>query len=197
MQRQGKIPRLINWQSPLLEKPNYYIYISTKISRTVVRFAKLRHSVPQHTLLTFYWSRIHPYISILPWGQASKTFLNKILLLQKRVLRFIFFANQRESAILLFVKASIPPLNIIYFQSVASLVYDVIHENCPDNLLQLFTQIKDTHSYNTRSASSNNLYTQSSRLKTQQYSFSRIATKLWNSIPNSFRNSWSLELQWM
>ena len=67
-----------------------------------------------------------------------KTLLNKILLLQKQVLRFIFFANQRESAIPLFVKANIPPLNIIYFQSVASLFYDFIHENCPDNLLQLF-----------------------------------------------------------
>ena len=126
---------------------------------------------------------------VLAWGQASKTLLNKILLLQKRVLRFIFFANQRESAIPLFVRSNIPPLNIIYFQSVASLVYDVIHENCPDNLLQLFMQIKDTCSHNTRSASSNNLYTKSSRLKTQQNSFARIGAKLWNYITSWFRNS--------
>ena len=190
MQRQGKIPigllidSRLSWRSQI-------DYISTKISRTVGLFRKIKTlCAPTHPVyaLLVTSTPLHQ-LRILAWRQASKIFLNKILLLQKRVLRSIFFANQRESAIPFFVRANIPPLNIIYFQSVASLVYDVIHENCPDNMLQLFTQIKDAHSYNTRSASFNNLCTQLSRLKTQQNSFSRISAKLWNFIPNSFRNS--------
>jgi len=170
---------------------NQIDYISSKISKTVGLFAKLRHSVPQQTMITLYWSLIHPYLNygILAWGQASKSLLNKILLLQKRVLRFIFFANHRDSAIPLFIKSNIPPLNMLYCLSVASLVHDVVNEKCPKNLVKLLTSAKDVHSYNTRFAANNQLYTQPSRLKTQFNSFSRTGTRLWNSIPNSIRCS--------
>ena len=108
-------------------------YISTKISKSVGLFAKLRHFVPQTTLITLYWSLIYPYLNygVCAWGQASISLLNKILILQKRVLGFIFFVNRRESAIPLFVKSNIPPLNIMYCQSVANLVHDVVNRNCP------------------------------------------------------------------
>ena len=62
---------------------------------------------------------------LLPGDKPQKTLLNKLLLLQKRVLRFIFFVNWRHSAVPLFVKDNIPPLNIMYCQFVANLVYDV------------------------------------------------------------------------
>ena len=76
-------------------------YISTKISKSVGLFTKLKHFVPQTTLITLYWSLIHPYLNygVCAWGQASISLLNKILILQKRVLRFIFFVNRSESTI--------------------------------------------------------------------------------------------------
>ena len=52
----------------------------------------------------------------------------------------------------------------------------------------LFQDISDIHSYNTRSSASNNLYTQSSRLSIQVNSFSRIGTKIWNEMPVTLRN---------
>ena len=76
----------------------------------------------------------------------------------------------------------------MYCQSVANLAHDIVHENCPKNLLQLFTPIKDIHSYNTRFAAANKLYTQPSRLKSQLNSFSRIGTRLWNSLDSSVRD---------
>ena len=172
---------------------NHIDYISTKLSKTIGLFTKLRHSVPQHTLITLYWSLIHPYLNyvIIAWGQASKTLLNKLLLLQKLVLRFIFFVNWRDSAVPLFVKANIPPLNIMSCQSVANLVYDVVNENCPKNIRQLFLSIKDIHSYETRSAANGKLYTRPSRLKTQLNSFSlkaqRASSLFWHFNFNNLR----------
>jgi len=167
---------------------NQIDYISSTVSKTVGRFSKLRHSVPQQTMITLYWSLVHPYLNygILACGQASKSLVNNILLLQKRVLRFIFFANHRESAIPFFIKSNIPPLNMLYCLSVANLAHDVVNEKCPKNLLQLMTSIKDVHSYNTRSAATNQMYTQPSRLKTQLNSFSRTGTRLWT--PSSIRD---------
>ena len=105
-------------------------YISTKVSKTVGLLAKLRYFIPQDTLLTLYKSLIYPYVSygICVWGQASKSLINKSLILQKRALRFIFFTDERDSAILLFVKSKILPLNLMYFQSIAILMHDVVND---------------------------------------------------------------------
>ena len=68
-------------------------YISTKISKGIGIIARLRHLVPFSTLLNMYRSLIEPYISygLVAWGQAVNTHLNKIVTLQKRVLRLMYF----------------------------------------------------------------------------------------------------------
>ena len=55
--------------------------------------AKLRQFVPRNILLHIYQSLIHPHVSygLTAWGMASKTALNRILILQKRCLRLYFF----------------------------------------------------------------------------------------------------------
>ena len=60
---------------------------------------------------------ILPYISygLIAWGNASNAYLNKILVLRKRVLRLIYFADRREDAIPLFVKAKILPVTFLYY----------------------------------------------------------------------------------
>ena len=55
------------------------------------------------------------------------------------------------------------------------------------NIQDLFQDISDINSYNTRSSASNNFYTQSSRLPIQVNSFSRIGTRIWNEMPVSLR----------
>ena len=52
----------------------------------------------------------------------------------------------------------------------------------------LFQDISNVHSYNTRSSASNNFYAKPSRLSVQANSFSRIGVKLWNEIPQALRN---------
>lgn len=71
-------------------------YITLKISKTVGLLAQLRHFVPPHTLLNIYQSLICPYITygLSVWGQACKSYLNDILMLQKCALRFRYFANK-------------------------------------------------------------------------------------------------------
>jgi len=56
-----------------------------------------------------YRSLIFPYTlyGIPVWGQASQCDLKKILTLQKRALRLIFFASKRSHAIPLFVASNI------------------------------------------------------------------------------------------
>ena len=95
---------------------------ATKISKTIGLIARLRHIVPTYTLLNIYQSLIVPYITygLISWGNACKTFLDQILVLQKRALRLIYFAETNDHAIPLFVKAKILPIQFLYYESVCN-----------------------------------------------------------------------------
>ena len=59
------------------------------------------------------------------WSQASKKIQDKLLLLQKRAPRSIFFENSTHSAIPLLTETDILPVTLLYFCSTAQVMYDV------------------------------------------------------------------------
>ena len=71
---------------------NHNDSVVLKISKTIGLLSKLRHLVPSHTLISIYNSLIAPYLryGLIVWGQANKFLLDKLSILQKRALRFIF-----------------------------------------------------------------------------------------------------------
>ena len=79
--------------------------VALNISRTVGVVARLRHFVLRTTLLNIYQSLILPYLTygLAAWGQAAKTYLQKILVLQKRVLPLMYFSEPRAHAVPLFI----------------------------------------------------------------------------------------------
>ena len=159
--------------------------VVTKISKNVGLIAKLRHSVPRPILLNIYKSLVHPYLTygLAAWGQACKTYLNKILILQKRVLRLLYFTDWHEHAIPLFLDANVLPITFLYYESVSTLMYDINNCKAPRNMLNLFQKTSNIHSYNTRSSTSGKFFVKGSRLQIQNNSFSRLGVKLWNKIP--------------
>ena len=177
-------------------------HIIIKVSWTVGLIAKLRHFLPTHILLNIYiYQRIPSLINIYQvliapyliygltvWGQAYKSYLDKLPKLQKRGLCFIYFSDHNELAIPLFVDAYILPLKFVHYESIANLMFDVRNRTAPSNIQDLFQDISNVHSYNTRSSASNNFYTKPSRLSVQANSFSRIGVKVWNAIPQALRN---------
>ena len=169
---------------------NHIEQITLKISRSVGMIAKLRHFVPRSILLHIYRSLILPYISygLTVWGLASKYLLNKILILQKRALRFIYFAKKNQHAAPLFIEADILPVNYLFYKTVCCTMHDIRNGKSPNNILNLFTNTSSIHSYNTRSSASNKFYVKHSRLEIQRKAFSRVGVMVWNDIPASIRD---------
>ena len=170
---------------------SWKLHINTvvlKMSRTVGSVAR-RHFVPRTTLLNCYQSLILPYLTygLAAWGQAAKTHLQKILVLQKRVLRLMYFSEPRAHAVPLFISSKILPLQMLYAEKVSSIMFDVSCMNAPSNICDFFTKANSKHKHETRFSSSGNYYVQTSRLNLNQDSFSRFGAKLWNAIPNEFR----------
>ena len=78
---------------------------------------------------------------------------------------------------------------MLYYEKTALLMHDIINKLAPSNIIDLFTPIKAIHSYNTRSTAANKLYFKHSRLKLQtNESFSVMGLKVWNEIPEDFRD---------
>ena len=74
--------------------------------------ARLRQIVPTSTLLNIYQSLITPYLTygLISWGNACKTVRDQILVLQKRALRLIYFADTNDQAIPFLVNAKTLPI---------------------------------------------------------------------------------------
>ena len=120
---------------------------------------------------------------LIAWGQASKTHLEKNLILQKRAVRLINFLPVRTHAIPYFAQSNILPITMLYFKLSSILKLDITTNSAPQNICNLFTSTQDIHQYNTRSASSGNYYINHSRLNHHKNSFSIVGPKIWNSIP--------------
>ena len=111
-------------------------------------------------------------------GQAAKTHLKKILVLQKRALRLMYFSEPRAHAVPLFISSKILPLQMLYAEKVSSIMFDVSCMNAPSNICDFFTKANSKHRHETRFSSSGNYYVQTSRLNLNQDSFSRFGAKL-------------------
>ena len=140
-------------------------------------------------LLNIYRSLIFPYMSygLAAWVQAAKTHLQKLLVLQKRVLRLMYFREPRAHAVPLFITSNILPINMLYVETVSSLMYDVSRLSVPSNISDLFTKVNEIRRHKTRSSSLDNFYIKSSSLSLNQRSFARFGAKLWNSYQDKFR----------
>ena len=66
-------------------------------------------------------------------------------------------------------------------------MFDVRNRIAPSNIQDLFQDVPNFHSYNTRSSASNDFYTKPTRLSVQANS-SRIRVKVWNEMPQALRN---------
>ena len=164
-------------------------FICHKISRSVGIIAKMRHYIPRHLLLNLYHALIAPYLNygICAWGNCPQTYLNKILVLQKRALRLIYFSKPRDHAIPFFIDSNCLPLQSLFFQQLSCLMYDVHATTAPKSGLDKFAKNNTKHHYNTRLSAKECFSIKFSRTEKMKKSFTRTGVSIWNSIPLSVK----------
>ena len=168
----------------------YHIsHVASKISRNIGIIARLRHFTPFSTLQHVYRSLIFPYLSygLVAWGLAAQSHLEKILVLQKRAVRLMKFAQSRTHAIPYFISSNIMPISMLFFKLSSILMLDVSINSAPPSISDMFIPTGQVHKYNTRSSSAGNFYRKYSRLNHRKNSFASVEAKIWNSIPENLR----------
>ena len=116
-------------------------------------------------------------------------FQRKIVTLQKRALRLIYFSKSKEHTVPFFLKSNCLPLPSLFFRDCSYLLYDINRQTAPVSILNHFVKTSRIciHNYRARSVSSDSFYVKFSRTDKMYAFFSRIGAQIWNSIPYSIK----------
>ena len=118
--------------------------ITKKILRAIGIMYKLRDLVPLTVLMSIYYCLIYSHIvyAIEVWGSAFKTELNKILILQKRAIRLMSFADK-----LPMLHGNLVPSNPIFFKLKILKVDDVYKYQLNKSIFKCINQLTQFHNW--------------------------------------------------
>ena len=116
--------------------------ICHKISKSIGIIAKIQHYVPRSVLLSVYNSLIVPYLTygICGWRDCALTFQRKIVTLQKRALRLIYFSKSKEHAVPFFSNQIAFPC-LAYFSEIVA-IYCMISTDRQHQLVYSISSLK-------------------------------------------------------
>ena len=160
-------------------------HLCTKVAKNIGIMRKLRRVLDVQTMTTMYYSFIYPYFNycIHVWGSTYQTYLNKVLLLQKRVLRIICGVDHRSPSNPLFSSLGLLDINKLYSYNIGLMMYKFHHHKLPTFFSSFFVKNSEIHNYMTRQ--SNLLHIPQFRTELGKRSFRYKAVGIWNEIYGS------------
>ena len=157
--------------------------ISKKCSKNLGVLNKIKHFLPERHMYQLYCSLIMPYLNygILLWGNANKEHISKIFKIQKRALRIISNSPYLSHTQPLFERYNALDINNMYKKELCLFMYKYHKGLLPNSFDSLFTNLGNSHSYNTRN-------TINFRVKIHKVkSVISSGPKLWNSLPKEIK----------
>ena len=157
-------------------------YISSKISKIIGIIRKAGPLLPLAARIQLYKSLILPYFtySILVWGNASRTVLERPIRLQKRAIRVVNLAPFRAHSDPLLLDCKILPFSSLYQYYCAIFVFKYFQHLLPDTFYSYFHLLRLPRDIRTRNHSISMLQTPFFRTSFGQKSLIYYCTKLYN-----------------
>ena len=120
------------------------------------------------------------------WASTYPSRLEKIVVLQKKIIRITFARKYRDHTSNYFKESHILKFRDINFLQTALFMFNVDRQLLPSHLMKSFYQNNAVHCYCTRSF--NNYHLESVNTNIKQFSIKYKGPILWNSIPLSIRS---------
>jgi len=133
---------------------NHIEVICNKISKAIGIIYKARFLLPPKTRLSLYYSLIYPYIYYcnVICSSTYPSNLNRILLLQKRIVRIIANADYRAQTKPLFKRLKILDIYDLHTLCIANFMFEYHHNLLPSCFDNLFLRNNQVHKYGTRNS---------------------------------------------
>ena len=173
----------LNWKTHINK-------ISKKLSKTCGMIFKLRHYVPKSTLKLVYYSLFHSTLqySLLNWGRASKSHLQKLRILQNKIIRASLFCPRKYPTFLLYSRFGVLQLDDMIKMEFAKFANKFYNKKLPNSFDNYFTDLKYIHNYNTRQKDRSNFYHRYVRSETGRKKLQHICVNVWENISLQSRN---------
>ena len=172
---------------------NHINCTSKTISRNIGVINKLKHFIPYSILRTLYCTLILPYLNygVVIWGKTCKSYLDKIVKLQKWAIRSITNSHFRSHTAPLFLKSNLLNINDMYTLELGVFTYRFSINDLPVSFKDYFKRRSDIHKYKTR-------HTNDLQLTNNKKAFSDQCIRsngpvLWNSLPQNIKESKSIK----
>ena len=139
---------------------------------------KIKSYVPCVILRNIYFTLLQPYLEYcnIVWATGTSVILNKLVVIQNKVLRIIRNSPWNTHASPIFIKLGILTVFNINKLQTACFMYKVMNNLVPSFFVNMFTVNSAIHNYNTRQ--NNNLHVPSYRTKVREHSVSVCAVNM-------------------
>ena len=178
----------------LLTGKTHMEYTRKKLSKCVGILCKARKKIYESTLIGLYYSFAYPYFNYCNhvWGNNYQSCLERISLIQKKLVRIISCSSFRANTEPLYFANKILNVSDINDYIIRIFMYECLHGNVPDIFRNYFQRNADVHDHYLRNA--NDSYTPYGRLDIRQFSIKFAGANLWNSLPSFIKNSQSINI---
>ena len=129
-------------------------YISGKIARGIGVIIKARKYLNKDTMLSLYYSFIYPYLTYCNqvWGNTYKTYIEKIIIQQKRAIRIIAGVPRFHPTDPLFSEMKLLKFMYINKYLVGRLMFRIHNHELENIFSDFFTVNNELHTHDTRQA---------------------------------------------
>ena len=172
---------------------NHIDCVSKTIARNIGVMNKLKHFIPNRILFTLYCTLILPYLNygILIWGNTCKSYLDKLVKLQKWAVRTISNSHYRSHTAPIFAKYNVLNVTDMYTFELGVFMYRYSMNELPSSFKYYFKKRSDIHNYSTRHCNNYNL---TKNKKTfSDHSVRTSGPYLWNTLENQLKQSKSVK----
>jgi len=178
----------LNWRT-------HINHISQKISKACGVLSKARYISNHKTLKMIYYAIVYSYLQYcnIAWGSAQATALAPLQAALNKIIKTLNFASFDVSNIdSLYKSFDLLTLKQIHDLEVVKLMYKHKNELLPPKFQDYFTPVSTVHTHNTRSRTRENFFIPRTRTSIGQKLIRVEGPKIWNSLPDSIRNSQSI-----
>ena len=172
---------------------NHIDCVSKTVTRNIGVMNKLKYSVPKRILHSLYCSLVLPYLNygIIIWGNTCKSYIDKLIKIQKWAIRIVSGSHYRSHTGPLFMSNNVLTVNDMYKMELAVFMYKNSINELPVAFSDYFTKRSDIHEYSTRQVDDLNI-----TLNKKYFSDRGIRSNgpvLWNSLPKVLKISGSVK----
>ena len=172
----------------------HILSVSRKISKSIGIIYKSSFCLPKTSLRSLYYSLVYPYLTycVSVWGSTYQSNLNRIIILQKKIIRIISKVSFDAHTGVLFKEQEILKFSDIYLYQIGKFMYLFKRGLLPNYFRDMFTLASQIHSYNTRNSSL--FYIPHCRTNFRKFSIRFQGPTFFNSLSREIQNSESISL---